>query len=175
MRFTPVILATAVMLITYSSASIGETSRPSPISALSRAMYAEGEQLRAAGDLVAANGYYETALVSDPRNAAALIGMGEVARAQNLPGKAIGYFREALALSPDNRAALLGQGRALVERGAVDRARANLVRLQTLCGDQVCPEIAVLTGAINAAGERTALRRDEVLPQPVIEPAPASN
>ena len=175
MRFTPAALAATVMLLTFSSASIGQAPRQSPISALSRAMHAEGEMLRVAGDLAAANGYFEAALVSDPRNAMALIGMGEIARAQNLPGKAIGYFREALALAPDSRAALLGQGRALVERGAVDRARASLAQLQTVCGDRACPEVATLAAAINGAGERTALRREDVLPQPVVEPVPSAN
>jgi hypothetical protein len=39
-----------------------------------------------------------------------------------------------------------------------------------LCGEQACPQAARLTAAINAAGERTTLRPEEVMPRPVIEP-----
>lgn len=175
MRFMPAAFAAAAILMTVSSASISAPSRPRPISELSLAMQAEGARLQAAGDLDAAVGYYETALVADPRNADALIALGHVARSQNLPGKAIGRYREALALRPDDRAALAGQGGAYVERGAFDRARRNLAQLQALCGDQECVEVAALTIAINSAGQRTALNPEQVMPQPVIEAAPVND
>jgi tetratricopeptide (TPR) repeat protein len=174
-RFVPVAIASSVALLIVSSGSIGEQHRPSPLSPLSIAMHAEGVRLLAERQADAAQGYFETALVADPRNADAFVGMGDVARAQNLPGKAIGYFREALALSPGHRVALLGQGQALVARGAIDRARENLAALQAQCGERRCAEVAALTNAINAAGERTALRPEEVMPRPVVEAVPAAN
>ncbi len=176
MRFTPASIAAAALLATVSSTSLSAPGRPAPIADASRAMEGEARRLQAAGDLEGAIGFYETALAADPRNAAAYVGLGDIARAQDLPGKAIGYFREALALSPDNRVAIAGQGEAMVQRGALDKARQNLARLSALCGEQDCPEVGRLTAAINAAGARTALRAEEVLPQPVVDTAPeASN
>jgi tetratricopeptide (TPR) repeat protein len=176
MRFTPAAVATALIFATLSSTSMSAPARPAPISELSRQMEAEGRRLQTAGELEGAIGYFETALVADPRNAAAYIGLGEIARVQDMPGKAIGYFREALALAPEDRTALVGQGEAMVQRGALDKARQNLTRLQTLCGQVACAEATRLTAAITAAGARTALRTEEVMPQPVIEAAPqASN
>jgi tetratricopeptide (TPR) repeat protein len=176
MRFTPAALATALIFATVSSTSLSAPTRPAPISELSRAMEAEGQRLLAAGELDEAIGFFETALVADARNANAFIGLGQIARTQELPGKAIGYFREALALDPESRAALAGQGEAMVTRGAVDRARQNLTRLQVLCGGDQCAEVARLSGAITAAGARTALRTEDVMPRPTVEAAPqASN
>lgn len=176
MRFTPAAIATALTLSVVSSNSMSAPAPAAPISELSRAMEAEGQRLLAAGDLDGAAGYFETALVADPRNANAFIGLGRIARSQELPGKAIGFFREALALDPDNRTALAAQGEAMVVRGAVDRARQNLTRLQTVCGTGGCEEIAQLTTAITAAGARTALRTEDVRPRPTVEAAPqASN
>lgn len=176
MRFTPAACATALIFATVSSTSLSAPNPPQPISELSRQMEAEGQRLLAAGDLESAAGFFETALVADPRNANAFIGLGRIARAQELPGKAIGFFREALALDPENRTALAAQGEAMVVRGAVDRARQNLTRLQTVCGTGGCEEIAQLTTAITAAGARTALRTEDVRPRPTVETAPqASN
>lgn len=169
-RFTPAALAAAFIFGSVSSASMGATARAAPITELSRTMQAEGQRLQIDGQYDAAIGYYETALVADPRNSDAFIGLGQIARAQNLPGKAVGYFREALALQPEDLNAIGGQGEALVQRGAIEKARMNLARLQTLCGEQACPQAARLTAAINAAGERTTLRPEEVMPRPVIEP-----
>ncbi|MFM6853824.1 MAG: tetratricopeptide repeat protein [Sphingopyxis sp.] len=172
MRFTPAALATAIILGTVSSASIGAPPRVSAISPLSLAMQAQADRLRGEGQLNDAIGYYETALAADPRNVDAYIGLGQIARAQHLPGKAVRLYRTALNLAPNNLAVLADQGEALVERGAVARARQNLARLQILCGQGECPAAARLTQALNGAGERTALRPEEVLPRPVVEADP---
>jgi tetratricopeptide (TPR) repeat protein len=175
MRFTPTAIVAAAMLVTVSSASYGNMPAPRPISELSRTMQAEGERLYAAGEYDQAIGWFETALAADPRNADAYIGLGRIAQAQDLPGKAVGYFREALSLLPDDRRVIAAQGEALVQRGAVEKARENLARLQTLCGTADCPEAANLGAAISAAGSHTALRAEDVMPRPTVAGAPTSS
>jgi Flp pilus assembly protein TadD len=86
-------------------------------------------------------------LAIDPRNRAAFVALGRVATAQNLPGKAIRYYRDALALDPNDVAALSGQGEAMVQKGAVERARVNLTRINQLCKGP-CPASAALNAAI---------------------------
>jgi Tfp pilus assembly protein PilF len=73
-----------------------------------------------------------------------------VARAEGLQGKAIKYYREALERDPGNFAAISGEGAALVEKGALEKAKRNLARLQSLCGD-ACPETLSLAMRIEAA------------------------
>jgi Tfp pilus assembly protein PilF len=177
MRFTPAAIATAIILGTFSSASIGSAPRVDPIAPLSLDMQREAERLQSGGQLDDAIGYFETALLADPRNINAYIGLAQIAQAQALPGKAVRYFREALLLQPDNRTALAGQGIALVERGAIEKARQNLALLQTACGSRRCAEVTRLETAISTAGERTALRAADVEPHPVVEAAttPAQN
>jgi Flp pilus assembly protein TadD len=175
MRMTPVFAVAAAVLVGLTSAAPFSPAGAQTVDPNSAVLQAEGERLVAAGELENAVGFFETALVADPRNASAYVGLGRVAVAQSLPGKAIGYFREALALQPSSRSALAGQGAAYVGRGAVDRARANLVRIQTLCGGDPCPEASELAAVINAAGARTVLRPSEVTPRPVVEAAPPSN
>ena len=57
-------------------------------------------------------------------------------------------IKGALALEPTDRDALAVQGEAMVELGALPRAKDNLAKLQKLCGTAGCPQIAVLSTAI---------------------------
>ena len=61
--------------------------------------------------------------------------------------RAIADYDEALKLEPNDLNALSGQGAALVERGAVDRARQNLARIRTVCG-KPCPQATELAAVI---------------------------
>src|SRR3546814_12781237 len=81
----------------------------------------------------------DSALAADPRNRRANTLLGRVAQAQELPGKAIGLYGQALALEPNDLAALEAKGGAMVQRGAVKRAEANLERIRTLC-KRACAE-----------------------------------
>ncbi|MEQ1688294.1 MAG: tetratricopeptide repeat protein [Sphingopyxis sp.] len=175
-RLTPALLGCVFILLSVGSASFTPPVAPHHIAPLSLAMQQEGARLQAAGELDAAIGYFETALVADPRNADALIGLGDVARQQQLPGKAIGHFRSALTLRPDDTRALAGQGSAYAARGAMGLARQNLAALHRACGEDSCAEIAQLSAAINGASgrvaNRTALRPEQVMPRPVIEALP---
>lgn len=175
MRLTPCFVLASLLIVGMSGASVGAPAAAQAVDPASRALQMEAERLVAAGDLDAAIGMFETALVADPRNPDAYVGLGRIAVAQALPGKAIGYFREALMLQPESRAALAGQGAAYVARGAVDRARRNLSSLQRICGADACPEATQLAAAINTGAPRTALRPADVQPNPVVDAVPATN
>ena len=146
MRFSPIALGCSLMLATLSSS--GFSQKPdSQIDARSVALTAQADAARRAGKLTTAQDLYETALAVDPRNRLAYIGMAEVARKQQLPGKAIRLYFEALAIEPNDPAALAGQGEAMVEKGAVERAKLNLARVKTLCKTE-CKSATELAAAI---------------------------
>jgi Tfp pilus assembly protein PilF len=108
----------------------------------------QGEALLVAGKFVEADDSLETALAVDPRNRAAFVVMARVAQKQRLFGQAIRFTNKALALEPRDRDALAVQGEAMVELGAVPRARDNLVKLQKLCPSG-CQQLAQLSAAIS--------------------------
>lgn len=107
----------------------------------------QGEALLAAGKFVEADDALETALAIDPRNRAAFVAMARVAHRQKLYGQAIRFTNKALLLEPTDRQALAVQGEAMVELGALPRARDNLAKLQKLCPSG-CAELATLNMAI---------------------------
>jgi tetratricopeptide (TPR) repeat protein len=145
MRFAPA--AAALSLCLAMSASVlnaGAGAAPDPRAA---ALIAQGQRALAAGETQAAIDAFEAALAVDPAHTPIFIDLAAAARQQGLQGKAIGYYREALAREPGNFAAISGEGAALVEKGAVEKAKRNLARLQSLCGDR-CPETMALQSTI---------------------------
>jgi hypothetical protein len=71
-------------------------------------------------------------------------------------------YREALALEPNDVAALAGQGEAMVQKGAVERAKANLARIKTLCKTACAP--ATTLAAVIAKGPPPAVVTAQVSP-----------
>jgi len=147
MRFTPPAIGIALALATVSSVSHGQ--RPdNVIDARSMALVAQARNDVAAGKLDSANDLLETALAVDPRNRGAFGLMADVASRQGLPGKAIRLYRESLLIEPNDVVALAGQGEAMVQKGAVVKARENLAKIKTLCVGS-CPDGARLAAAID--------------------------
>jgi len=108
----------------------------------------QGEAHLAAGRFMEADDALETALAVDPRNRRAFVVMAQVAQKQKLYGQAIRFTNKALALEPADRDAIEIQGEAMVELGAIARAKANLTKLQKLCPNG-CQQLSSLSSAIN--------------------------
>lgn len=166
MRFAPAAAALSLCLaMTASITSAGDTRAPDPRAA---ALIAQGQASLAAGETQAAVDAFEAALAVDPGYTPIFIDLAEAARQQGLQGKAIRYYREALERDPGNFAAISGEGAALVEKGALERAKKNLAKLQSLCGDQ-CPEtVALQTSIARGPSARLAVESSA-------EGTPASN
>lgn len=101
-----------------------------------------------AGKLTEAAELLETALAVDPRNRAAFVELARVAQKQRLFGRAIRLTTKALQLEPNDIDAIEVQGRAMVELGALPRARENLAKLQKICSNG-CQQMTALSAAIS--------------------------
>lgn len=155
MRYTPVTCALALGFICVSSVVNGQKA-DGQIDPQSMQLVAEGTALAAQGNFSGATDIMESALVRDPRNRAAYIGLAKVAQKQELNGKAIRMYREALKIEPNDLDALAGQGEALVAKGAVEKAKENLARIQKLCLSR-CQEQVQLAASIEKGPPHTVL------------------
>lgn len=144
MRFAPAAAALSLFLAISASVTVAQGSAPDPRAV---ALVQQGQAALKAGETQAAIDAYEAALAVDPGYTGVFLELAEAARQDGLQGKAIKYYREALARDPGNFAAISGEGKALVEKGAVAKAKRNLARLQSLCGDN-CPETRALAVSI---------------------------
>lgn len=173
MRYTPVTCAMALAFACVSSVATGQ--RPdSEISQQSLALLEEGKALAAAGNYAGANDALEGALVADPRNRQAYVALARVAQKQELQGKAIRLYREALKIDPNDLDALAGQGEAMVAKGAVEKARENLARIEKLCVAR-CAEQGQLAAAIEKGPSPTVLTAKVIAPKPVVTTAEEDN
>ncbi len=108
----------------------------------------QGQAELAAGKLMEAGNLLETAVAVDPRNRTAFVDLARVAKQQKLFGKAIRLAAEALELEPNDLDAIQVQGEAMVELGAIPRAKENLAKLQKLCVAN-CRQVTDLSAAIS--------------------------
>ncbi|HEY9092927.1 tetratricopeptide repeat protein [Parasphingorhabdus sp.] len=166
MRFSPAAIALSLVFATVSSVSFGQMADVE-INPRSLAYMQKGEVAQKEGKFELASDLYETALAVDPRNGSAFIALAQIARVQDLPGKAIQLYREALILDPNNIDALAGEGEALVQRGAVEKAKLNLSRIKTLCRTR-CPQTAQLSAAITAFEKAPILSAQAVTSEPKV-------
>ncbi len=164
MRYSPAALALSLLVaVSASGISAGET-RADPRAV---ALEAQGKAALAAGDTQAAIDAFEAALTVDPSYSALYVDLADVARTEGLQGKAIRYYREAQERDPKNIAAISGEGEALLARGAVEKARANLAKLEDLCGDD-CAATRQLAAAI-ANGPRVLTAEAGTSDRPVAQ------
>ena len=164
MRYTPAALALSLVAAVTTSVGYGAERQPDPRAA---ALVAEGRSELASGQVQAAIDSFEAALAIDPAHTAIYLDLADAARAQGLQGKAIHYYREALERDPNNFAAISGEGEALLEKGAVDKARRNLAQLESMCGDQ-CQETRQLAAALERGPNAAVMTAEAVRPSTIV-------
>lgn len=167
MRFSPLAIAISLTLATVSSGVHGQRG-DDDIDPRSVALVEAGRVALAEGDAQRAADLVESALAVDPRNRDGFVALAEISEANGLPGKAIRFYREALTIDPNDLAALEGQGRVLVRRGAVERARRNLVRIEALCETE-CAEATALAAAIENGPPARMAAQQAATPVPEAE------
>ena len=165
MRYTPAAFALAMLVAVTSS--VGQGKAPEPLDPRAATLVQQGRAALAAGNVDVAIDAYESALVVQPGHVAIYLNLAEATRKQGMQGKALRYYRQALTLEPDNQYAIAGEGMALVEKGAVEKARRNLSRLNQLCGE-TCAPARDLAAAIAAGPAPKMVTADQIKANPVV-------
>lgn len=164
MRYYPAALALSLLAGVTASMGYGATPSPAPRAA---SLIAEGRQALDAGQPQTAIDSFEAALAVDPAYTPVYLDLAKAARTMGMQGKAIRYYRQTLDREPANYAALSGEGEALVEKGAVEKARRNLTKLQSMCGD-TCKETRALAAAIDAGAKAPVLTAEAMIPEAAV-------
>lgn len=164
MRFAPAALALSLVVALTASVSYGAGREPNPAAVT---LAEEGRGQLAAGQVQDAVDSFEAALAVDPGYTRLYLDLAEASRQQGLQGKAIHYYREALEREPGNLAAISGEGEALVEKGALEKARRNLSRLESLCGES-CTEARQLAAALERGPSAAVLTAEAVTPSTAV-------
>jgi len=119
--------------------------------------FAQGE-LYEQGEALARAGQYEKALealgaIESPRDARVLTMSGYAKRKLGRFEEGIKDYLDALELDPDNADAREYLGEAYFEAGRPDLARAELNRIETICGGRDCEQYRDLAAAIDGQAQ----------------------
>ncbi len=166
MRYTPAALALSLVLAV--TGSMGQAKVADPIDPRATELLASGRAALARGDVTGATDAFEAALTVDPGYTGTLVALGDAARKAGMQGKAIHYYRVALERDPNDLEAIGGEGGAMAEKGALEKARGNLARLEGLCG-KGCPESRTLADAIAKGPAPKVVSAEAVKPEPVVQ------
>jgi len=160
MRLLPMVLIAGVGVALAATSAVGQ--RPDDqIIPRSLELLKQGNDHLAAGRFVEADEAFETALAVDPRNRAAFNSLARVAQREKLFGQSIRYTKKALLLEPSDRDAIAIQGEAMVELGALARAKENQAKLQKLCPSG-CAQLAELSATITRGPSVASAKAPEV-------------
>ncbi|WP_238474084.1 tetratricopeptide repeat protein [Altericroceibacterium spongiae] len=160
MRYTPAAIALSLLVAVTASVGYAGDYKPDP---QAEKLLSQGQARLEQGEVQGAIDMFEAALAVDPGYTKAYIEMGEAARKQDLQGKAIHYYRVAMGKDPDNLSAISGEGEALVEKGAVEKAKRNLSKLESLCGTG-CTQTEQLAAAIERGPKPSVMTAEAVDP-----------
>lgn len=166
MRYTPAALALALLAVV--TASSGYSAPPVPLDPRAATLLSSGRAAMSAGNLSDAVADFEAALAVQPGHVAIYLNLAEAARKREMQGKALHYYRVALKLDPSNLYAISGEGEALVEKGAVEKARKNYDRLVSLCGNSTCPQAITLAAAIAKGPAKQVVTAEQVEAKPEV-------
>ena len=166
MRYTPAALALALAAMLTASTSFG--APPAPLDPRAAALVQQGRAALASGNAQDAVADFEAALAIQPGHVAIYLNLAEAARKEGMQGKALRYYRVALKLDPSNQYAIAGEGEALVEKGAVAKAKLNLARLEQLCGSKSCAPAQTLSAAIARGPAPQVVTAAQIEVKPVV-------
>ena len=165
MRFAPVSLALSLVLAI--SASVGHSAPGEALDTRALALEGEGRAALAVGDVDKATDAFEAALAVQPGSGRITLELAEAARRQGMQGKALHYYRRVLTNEPHNLDAIAGEGEALAEKGALDKARTNLAKLEALCGVG-CSAAQKLSAAIAKGPTAKVVIAADLSPKPEV-------
>lgn len=165
MRYYPA--AIALSLVVAVTASAGFSAAPEPLDPRAAVLVTQGRAALNSGNIDQAIDAFESALTIQPGDATIFLDLAEATRRQGLQGKALHYYREVLERDPQNLAAISGEGAAMVEKGAIEKAKRNLARLQSLCGDR-CDATQSLAAALAKGPTPVLVTAEAVKPDPVV-------
>lgn len=112
--------------------------------------------LKAGGEALAAEETYEAltlfeqAIVANPKNADAYVGLGQVHVTLGKNKGGLKYFAMALEIEPTHLGALEAEAMTFLSIGEIEDAEDTLARIGRICGEDSCAERDSVAGAISS-------------------------
>ena len=142
-------LSLAITLgLTALSTAYGVDTESSPTKGAASADYVAGKQAVEAKQWTLAAESFKRATLHDPKHADAWNMLGYSSRWAGKYPEAFDAYGKALALDPKHRGANSYLGVAYVRTNDLAKARAQLAKVEAICGNKDCDEYKLLNKAI---------------------------
>lgn len=150
MRETATITAIALILVASGFLATGSAyaERPEYLRA-SQTLLKDGIEALEEDDSYRALTLLEQAVVANPKNANAYVGLGRVHVKLGKVKGGLKYFTVALEIEPTNLGALEAEALTFLSIGEVEDAEESLSRISRICGERSCAERDSVTSAIS--------------------------
>lgn len=145
----PTMVAAVAIALSCAVATHAADTESSPAKSVASADYAAGKQAVEAKQWTLAAGHFKRATLQDPKNADAWNMLGYTSRWAGDTKAAFAAYGRALALEPFHRGANSYLGVAYVKTSDLVKARAQLAKLESICGNKDCDEYKALEKALN--------------------------
>ena len=146
-RFTPRLLAVSLALAAMPVVWAADTET-SPAKNVASADYVAGKQAVEEKQWLRAAESFKRATMQDPKNADAWNMLGYSSRWAGKYPEAFDAYAKALALDPKHRGANSYLGVAYVRTNDLAKARTQLAKVESICGNKDCDEYKLLDKAI---------------------------
>ncbi len=148
--FRPQHLTFVAAVILLMAGNFASTAQSDEIdyAAASLQLAREGQIVLGNGDTAGALMLYEQAIVADPKNADAYVGLGRTHIKLERQPRGLKYFGIALEIEPTHLGALEGQALAYLSADDVAEAEKTLTKIRRICADAGCAEDDSVTDAI---------------------------
>ncbi len=140
--------ALALAVATAAMTAIAADTESSPAKAVASADYQAGKAAVEAKQWTVAADHFRRATLQDPKNADAWNMLGYSSRWAGKYPDAFDAYARALALEPLHRGANSYLGVAYVRTNDLVKARAQLAKVESICGSKDCDEYKLLDKAI---------------------------
>lgn len=150
MRKTISILAAAIILTACGSVSTtpAQAGRIEYVRASETLLKAGSEALER-DDSYEALTLFEQAIVANPKNADAYVGLGRAHVKLGKVKSGLNYFTAALDIEPTHLGALEAEAMTFLSIGEVEDAEDTLAKIDRICGERTCAERENVTSAIS--------------------------
>lgn len=149
MKYASIICALALpFALPTTTATWAADTESSPAKAVASADYQAGKVAVEAKQWAVAAELFRRATLQDPKNADAWNMLGYASRWAGKYPEAFDAYGRALALEPFHRGANSYLGVAYVRTNDLTKARAQLGKLESICGNKDCDEYKLLDNAI---------------------------
>lgn len=150
MKHTPSLIVVAfVFALVGAKTAYAADTESSPAKAVASADYQAGKAAVEAKQWTLAVDHFRRATLQDPKNADAWNMLGYSSRWAGKYPDAFDAYGRALALEPFHRGANSYLGVAYVKTSDLVKARAQLAKLESICGNKDCDEYKALEKALN--------------------------